>query len=72
MYFKNFYHIYVFVCVCVCVCAHVMAQVQQLEDNLWELVLVFNHVAPEDQSNAITLRDKCLYQMGHLTVLTQK
>lgn len=43
-----------------CVGAHAMALVWRLEDTLWELVLSFHRVDPENQTQVLSLSGKCL------------
>ena len=69
---KFFAFIYLFAClffayVCVPTYTYTHLYVRRSENNLWELVLSFYHMWPEDQTWVIRLNSKHLYRLSHLT-----
>lgn len=41
----------------------------RLRDNLWEWVLFFYHIGPEDQNQVLRFGGKCLNPLSHLSNL---
>lgn len=59
--------VWVFGCMCMCMYGHTPATVfaWSSEGNLWELILFFYHVDPQDQTHVGRFGSKCLYLMHH-------